>query len=72
MGHEGVRRRGFRSPWDSEFKDVTYLALLATDWFIRDHTQLKNSKWTPAPKSLWDEMFGWCAVRGKRAADEGV
>ncbi|RXW20166.1 hypothetical protein EST38_g5669 [Candolleomyces aberdarensis] len=58
MGHEGVRRRGFRSPWNSEFKDVTYLGLLATDWFIRDQALFKNrNKWTPAAKSLWDEMF---------------
>ncbi|KAJ2925097.1 hypothetical protein H1R20_g12004, partial [Candolleomyces eurysporus] len=58
MGHEGVRRRGFRSPWDFEFKDVTYLGLLATDWFIRDQALFKNkTKWTPAVKSLWDEMF---------------
>ena len=51
--HEGIRRRsvycpneGLRGTW----KDVTYLALLETEWVMRSYL-------TPAPKNLWDEMF---------------
>ena len=51
--HEGIRRRsvycpneGVRGAW----KDVTYLALLETEWFIR-------SSLTLAPRNIWDEMF---------------
>lgn len=51
--HEGIRRRsvycpdeGVRGTW----KDVTYLALLETEWLMRSYLKL-------APKNLWDEMF---------------
>jgi len=51
--HEGIRRRsvycpneGVRGAW----KDVTYLALLETEWLMRSYLK-------PAPKNLWDEMF---------------
>ncbi|KAL0958146.1 hypothetical protein HGRIS_000313 [Hohenbuehelia grisea] len=50
FGHEGTRRLSFFSPLEQEWKDVTYLALLATDWAMRLYLK-------PAPKSLWDEMF---------------
>lgn len=58
MGHEGVRLRGFRSPYDFEFKDVTYLGLLATDYVLRSFLGGGPSRtYTGAPKSLWDELF---------------
>jgi hypothetical protein len=51
--HEGIRRRsvycpneGVRGTW----KDVTYLALLETEWLMRSYLK-------PAPKNLWEEMF---------------
>ena len=51
--HEGIRRRsvfcpneGARGTW----KNVTYLALLETEWLMRSYLK-------PAPKNLWDEMF---------------
>lgn len=49
-----MRRRGFRSPYDSSFKDVTYLGLLATDYLMRGYG---NRTWGAAPKSMWDELF---------------
>ncbi|KAF4563809.1 hypothetical protein EYR36_003051 [Pleurotus pulmonarius] len=50
FNHEGTRRRSFYSPFEKEWKDVTCLALLDTDWINRPFLH-------PAPKSLWDEMF---------------
>ncbi|KDQ22395.1 hypothetical protein PLEOSDRAFT_1109506 [Pleurotus ostreatus PC15] len=50
FNHEGTRRRSFYSPFETEWKDVTCLALLDTDWINRPFLH-------PAPKSLWDEMF---------------
>jgi hypothetical protein len=37
---------GARGTW----KDVTYLALLETEWLMRGYRK-------PAPRNLWDEMF---------------
>ncbi|KAF8886557.1 hypothetical protein BD779DRAFT_1441513 [Infundibulicybe gibba] len=48
--HEGTRRRSFMSPFDLEWKDVTHLAMLETDWFMRSYAR-------KAPHSLWDELF---------------
>ncbi|KAF9493054.1 hypothetical protein BDN71DRAFT_1450754 [Pleurotus eryngii] len=50
FNHEGIRRRSFYSPFEVEWKDVTCLALLDTDWINRPFLH-------PVPKSLWDEMF---------------
>ncbi|KAF6747180.1 hypothetical protein DFP72DRAFT_1149996 [Ephemerocybe angulata] len=54
LTHEGVRKRGFRSPYDMTFKDVTYLGILATDYSLRT---MPGRTWDPAPKSMWDELF---------------
>ncbi|KAF8872369.1 hypothetical protein CPB85DRAFT_1350186 [Mucidula mucida] len=48
--HEGTSRKAFFSPHLQEWKDVTYLAILDTDWVMRDSIQV-------APLTLWDEMF---------------
>jgi len=51
--HEGIRRRSVYCPNENmrgAWKDVTYLALLETDWLMRSYIK-------PAPKTLWDEMF---------------
>jgi hypothetical protein len=55
FSHEGTRRQAFLSPLTCEWKDVTTLALLATDWllFIRE----RRNDYRPAPKSLWDALF---------------
>jgi RimJ/RimL family protein N-acetyltransferase len=50
FGHEGTRRRSVFSPAEGAWKDATYLAMLDTEWMMR-------AFYTPAPKSLWDEMF---------------
>lgn len=54
--HEGTRRRslykresaGLAGAW----KDVTYLAMLDTEWALRDVLRIRG----PAP-TMWDEMF---------------
>jgi hypothetical protein len=51
--HEGTRRRSAFCPNEGvhgEWKDVTHLALLETDWLMRAYMK-------PAPNNLWDEMF---------------
>jgi len=51
--HEGIRRRAVFCPNEGvrgEWKDVTHLGLLETDWLMRAYVK-------PAPKNLWDEMF---------------
>lgn len=53
FANEGIRRRSVFCPNEGghgEWKDVTYLALLETDWLMRAFMK-------PAPKNLWDEMF---------------
>ncbi|KAJ8087266.1 hypothetical protein PM082_006096 [Marasmius tenuissimus] len=57
FGHEGTRRRCFYS--FGEWKDITCLGILNTDWVMR-------SRFGTAPKSLWDEMF----LRHDRERDE--
>ncbi|KAF9266060.1 hypothetical protein L218DRAFT_1075073 [Marasmius fiardii PR-910] len=57
FGHEGTRRRSFFS--FGEWKDTTCLAMLNTDWAMRTF-------FTPAPRTLWDEMF----IRHERERDE--
>ncbi|KAH6909625.1 hypothetical protein BKA70DRAFT_1276674, partial [Coprinopsis sp. MPI-PUGE-AT-0042] len=67
FGHEGTRRRAFRSPYNLEFKDSTCLGVLATDWILRSHQAILNggtvdgvhsiSRFSIAPTSLWEEMF---------------
>ncbi|KAF9028792.1 hypothetical protein BDZ89DRAFT_748198 [Hymenopellis radicata] len=48
--HEGTSRKSFFSPHLQEWKDVTCLAMLDTDWVVRDSIRV-------APLTLWDEMF---------------
>ncbi|KAH6909624.1 hypothetical protein BKA70DRAFT_1102500, partial [Coprinopsis sp. MPI-PUGE-AT-0042] len=70
FGHEGTRRRAFRSPYTMEFKDATYLGILATDWVLRHMSvggadssassttgALPVQRFSIAPTSLWEEMF---------------
>lgn len=52
FAHEGTRRRSYFSPMEHEWKDVTYMSILDTDWVMRD-THVSRS----APKSLWDALF---------------
>lgn len=55
FSHEGTRRQAFRCPLTEEWKDVTTLALLVTDWFM--HVRDRRNNFRPAPKSLWDALF---------------
>ncbi|KZV96915.1 hypothetical protein EXIGLDRAFT_833329 [Exidia glandulosa HHB12029] len=48
--HEGTRRRGLIHPHERSWTDETILAVLDSDWAIRDSVR-------PAPQTLWDEMF---------------
>lgn len=65
FGHEGTRRRAFRSPYTLEFRDVTYLGVLATDWATRQFLLQGRAVdgihslcgFSIAPTSLWEEMF---------------
>lgn len=52
--HEGTRRRSVYQPSEhGEWKDVTYLAMLDTDWFVRKSAKLRGRTLS----TLWDEMF---------------
>jgi len=51
---EGIRRRAFFSQVACEWKDVTYLAILATEW-IHDHCNMPKAKLLPS--NLWDEIL---------------
>ncbi|KAK7036620.1 hypothetical protein VNI00_011553 [Paramarasmius palmivorus] len=59
FGHEGTRRRSHFSYVEQEYKDTTCLAIIDTDWVMKNFTR-------PAPNSLWDEMF----LRHERERDE--
>ena len=50
FGHEGIKRRSMFSTSDGTWKDVTYFAMLDTEWSMRAYIE-------PAPKSLWEELF---------------
>lgn len=50
FNHEGTRRRSWFSHVEQEWKDTTCLAILDTDWVMRDYFKA-------APMSLWDELF---------------
>ncbi|KAF9444011.1 hypothetical protein P691DRAFT_808000 [Macrolepiota fuliginosa MF-IS2] len=56
FSHEGTRRQGFRCPLTAEWRDVTTLALLVTDWFL--HVRDRRNNLRSGPKSLWDALFG--------------
>jgi len=51
---EGIRRRAFFSQIACEWKDVTYLAILATEW-IHDHSNMTKAKILPS--NLWEEIL---------------
>ncbi|KAF8067852.1 hypothetical protein FPV67DRAFT_1161823 [Lyophyllum atratum] len=56
--NEGTRRRGFFSPLEKVFKDVTYMGLLDTDWALRERDGVIAQRAArAAPKSVWDELF---------------
>lgn len=63
--HEGIRRRAFFSPITTEWKDVTYLAILATEWV---HDSNTRSSRRLLPSSLWDEILS----RHQREQEEFV
>ncbi|KAH7926274.1 hypothetical protein BV22DRAFT_1033092 [Leucogyrophana mollusca] len=53
FGHEGTRRRSAYCPEEGivgGWRDVTYLALLDTEWVLRGFLKL-------GPVDVWDEMF---------------
>ncbi|CAA7268361.1 unnamed protein product [Cyclocybe aegerita] len=62
---EGIRRRAFYSPFGKEWKDVTYFAILATEWFY-DRNNSPTSSIHIRPRSLWDEVI----TRHQRERDE--
>ncbi|KAJ3494479.1 hypothetical protein NLJ89_g10799 [Agrocybe chaxingu] len=64
---EGIRRRAFYSPFGKEWKDVTYFAILATEWFY-DRNNSPTSSIHLRPRSLWDEVI----TRHQRERDELV
>lgn len=52
--HEGTRRRAVYQPCEQgEWKDVTYLAMLDTDWLVRKSQGIRDKP----PATLWDEML---------------
>ncbi|KAF9529990.1 hypothetical protein CPB83DRAFT_834575 [Crepidotus variabilis] len=51
---EGTRRHAYFSPITSEWKDVTYLAILVTEW-VYDHSTRSDTRLLPT--SLWDEVL---------------
>lgn len=57
FSHEGIRRRSIYQPGmdgkDGEWKDVTYLAMLDTDWVVRKSRIARQR----APSTLWEELF---------------
>ncbi|KAF8828204.1 hypothetical protein HHX47_DHR4000818 [Lentinula edodes] len=52
FAHEGRRRRVFFSIVEQEWKDVTCLAILDTDWMIRSRYLTEAT-----PTTLWDELL---------------
>ncbi|KAI6139635.1 hypothetical protein EDD17DRAFT_1500187, partial [Pisolithus thermaeus] len=57
FSHEGIRRRSIYQPGmnggDGEWKDVTYLAMLDTDWVVRKSLIARGC----APSTLWEELL---------------
>ena len=53
--NEGIRRRAFFSTKECEWKDVTYFAMLATEWVYDANNS--NSGVRLRTASLWDEVF---------------
>ncbi|KAF9482697.1 hypothetical protein BDN70DRAFT_874703 [Pholiota conissans] len=53
--NEGIRRRAFFSSVACEWKDVTYFAMLVTDYVYDKNSE--DSAVRLRPKSLWDEVF---------------
>ncbi|KDQ60149.1 hypothetical protein JAAARDRAFT_191555 [Jaapia argillacea MUCL 33604] len=49
FAREGTRRRSVVSRVDGTWINATYIAMLDTDWALRDIR--------PGPRSIWDEMF---------------
>jgi hypothetical protein len=64
--NEGVRRRAFYSNAAVEWKDVTYFAMLATEW-VHDNNN-ENPQAHIRPKSLWDDLI----TRHQRECDDLV
>lgn len=62
FAHEGTRRRSLFSPISNEWKDVTYLGMLDTDWAMRSVTRRRKL----APKSMWDALL----LRHEREIEE--
>ncbi|KDR72579.1 hypothetical protein GALMADRAFT_213117 [Galerina marginata CBS 339.88] len=62
--HEGTRRRAFFSSIDQEWKDVTYLAMLATEWVYDNNNSSSSVRLRTS--SLWDEIL----ARHQRELDD--
>ncbi|KAF5318662.1 hypothetical protein D9619_010692 [Psilocybe cf. subviscida] len=57
FSNEGVRRRGYYSNIFKEWKDVTYCAMLATEWALDVTNPSGPRKARLRSESLWDEVF---------------
>ncbi|KAF8553368.1 acyl-CoA N-acyltransferase, partial [Imleria badia] len=61
FAHEGTRRRAIFQPEGEGmaglWKDVTYLAMLDTDWTLKSTWVRANRPLPPPVPSAWDEMF---------------
>ncbi|KJA16665.1 hypothetical protein HYPSUDRAFT_284726 [Hypholoma sublateritium FD-334 SS-4] len=53
--NEGIRRRAFFSTGECEWKDVTYFAMLATEWVYDANNDTSAVRLRTT--SLWDEVF---------------
>lgn len=61
FAHEGTKRRAVFQPEGEGmaglWKDVTYLAMLDTDWTVKSTWMRANRPSPPPVPSAWDEMF---------------
>ncbi|KIJ14581.1 hypothetical protein PAXINDRAFT_169731 [Paxillus involutus ATCC 200175] len=61
FSHEGTRRRAvYQTEGDGVagvWRDVTYLAMVDTDWVLKDAREGKGKAPEQPAMSLWDEMF---------------
>lgn len=61
FAHEGTKRRAVYQPegegMAGMWKDVTYLAMLDTEWVLKSTWIRANSALEPPVASAWDEMF---------------
>ncbi|PFH47390.1 hypothetical protein AMATHDRAFT_50346 [Amanita thiersii Skay4041] len=55
---EGVRRRAYYNPFENEWQDIAYMAILDTDWALQRGQRPRNQH-HPDEKQIttWDEMI---------------